>query len=243
MPTIAIPESDLYDLMRTRLVPLAHMLKVMRLSLSDWNTVQSRMRPIVDAHLNRDIPFAQQPQDRLSLVLTEGLRVLPDMANYAELWPLSMYTELNIFDNIRHMHERRDKRKSRRSGRGLSLSSASHSSGADITLISVETSPSPVSTTSMTTSSQGANSSSGSAIDQKLAAFLRTDCGVPLTKTADALAALGISDMVTFNAAVRKENGEAFEEFIEKNGAQHGLTLWEIFSMVRGANKLRNSKE
>ncbi|EIW75266.1 hypothetical protein CONPUDRAFT_159394 [Coniophora puteana RWD-64-598 SS2] len=181
------------------------------------------------------------PQDRIALAVAEGLRVLPDMANYVDLWPLPLYIELNVFDNVRHMQERRHKRTSRRSRRVLSISRASHSRAAEFSVVSVDPSPS-ISTTATMSSSQGADSSTGTAVDQQLAIFLRTDCAVPVMKTADALAALGIPDMQTFNTAIRNDNGEAFEEFIQKNGAFHGLTLWEMFSLVRGAKKFCNSK-
>ncbi|EIW77559.1 hypothetical protein CONPUDRAFT_156774 [Coniophora puteana RWD-64-598 SS2] len=164
------------------------------------------------------------------------------MENYVKIYPLRLYIELNIFDNIRHKL-----RWLRLFNIGLvfvlkeePVVDSNLSQSASARPIPARRSLSPLRAPSTLQSiNQGGDNSADIAIDQQLAHFLQIDCGVPLTKTAGAFTAFGISDMETFVAAVRKEDGEAFQDFIQQNGAQHGLTLWEIFILIRGVNKLR----
>ncbi|EIW77290.1 hypothetical protein CONPUDRAFT_157547 [Coniophora puteana RWD-64-598 SS2] len=142
------------------------MLKVMRMNATDWSQLQKTTRPLVEIYLDRSIPFVQQPEDHVSLVVSKARRTLHFMKKYPLNWPLRLYIELNIYDHILYTEQRRrfelfagSHHEDQRSlSTGMSpLTSLASSSRESVTLINLDRSLSPCDTLSTLTSISGDN--------------------------------------------------------------------------------------
>ncbi|EIW86025.1 hypothetical protein CONPUDRAFT_68649 [Coniophora puteana RWD-64-598 SS2] len=225
MSVIERPDDEIYRFLLSHSTRRSDILVGVRLRPDQWDELMTKMRPVVEEVLDRSIPFSQQSEERIALVIDTARDRLEFVREYQDAWPALLYTERNISIHLRHQEERRRANIPDEDG-SVSVSEADADSIGTLSSASESRSPSPnVSDVELVSVWDPADH----LVDYGLWRFLKRDCVLDLTGFAGTFARLGVPGLLEFDALIWERGGARFNEFMENNGIEFGFTEFEMF--------------